>query len=73
MVISFNPKYRLGDIVYPKIDDENTMVVISYCIMAIDETGYVNHYNIGCSDHKGDVNYFRPYELELFSEVEKEK
>lgn len=73
MVISFNPKFNIGDIVYPQVDPEYKQVVFGWTILNIDDYGNVLLYNVETSNVKGTNHTYRPYELELFSEVEKEK
>lgn len=72
MVISFSPKFNIGDIVYPKVNNEYNLMVMGYDILRVDENGTIVIYNINCSDDMGLLRTYRPYELELLSEVEKE-
>ena len=72
MVVSFNPKYRIGDKVYSALDSELTYIVVSILIMSIDENGDIKHLSYGCSDGTGKVEYFRDYELKLLESIQKE-
>ena len=66
MVISFNPKYNIGDKVNSAIDPEIKYIIIGYSLMGIDSKGNVLIFNYGCSDALGNTIYFREYELELY-------
>ena len=69
MVISFNPKFNIGDKVYSAVENEHKYCVIAYSLMGVDEKGNVLIYNYGCSNGSGDVQYFREYELELLEKI----
>ena len=61
--ILLETEFMPGDIVSPKVDPEVMLMVSNYCLIAIDETGRVIYYTVGCSDCDGVDNYYRPVEI----------
>lgn len=71
MVISFNPRFNIGDQVYAKVDPEIKMIVLAFYVMNVDENGNVLHYNIDCGFGDGTMKSFRPFELDLLEKVDR--
>lgn len=60
--ISFNPEYRIGDLVSPVVDPGITMMVIGYEIAEVDEDGYVAFFSYITRGMAGYLN-FEPREI----------
>lgn len=65
MTIIFEPKFGIGDVVSLRVNPERKMVVGSYWIGWINENGEVTYYTIDCVDKDGELQSYRPVEIEL--------
>lgn len=69
MTIIFEPKYKIGDIVSVRTNPEVKLIVVSYWIGSISEDGEVLYYTVECTNSEGNVQGFRPVEIELVEAI----
>lgn len=70
MQILLSTEFKIGDVVYPKVNDfyeEDSQlfyIVTGYDIMGVDESGQVTSYFIKVIGQVGDIAYFPPEAIE---------
>jgi hypothetical protein len=69
MVISFNPKFGIGDVVSLKLEPSVKYVIDGYQIKQVDELGNVTYFQYGLYDAGGITFCYTDIDLELVEKV----